>query len=114
MILSTFLNYTDCPLYDLPYYSYPIILENNTFTLRFVYNELMKLYTLTILDDQDYVICSGIGVTPYHPLILDYDLRSLTGFFQLLPIGDSGTEYYKLYPTNLSKYYKLYYYSEIS
>jgi hypothetical protein len=113
VILSTFLNYVNCPLYDVPYYSYSVILEDNTFTLRFVYNDILKLYTLTILDDQGYILCSGIGITPYHPMTIDYDLRGLTGFFQLLPIGDNGVEYYKDYPESLSKYYRLYYYSEI-
>lgn len=107
-----FINYVTCPLYDLYTYQYPIVLEEDTFTLQFIYNDIMKLYTLSIFDAQGFSICSGIGLTPYHPIIADYDLRGLTGFFQMLPIGEQDVEYYKLYPEDISKYYKFYYYFE--
>lgn len=111
--MTTFMNYVECPLYGDPYYAYPVVLEGETFTLKFAYNEIMKLYTLSILDSQNYVLCSGVGITPYYPLIVDYDLRGLTGIFQLQPIGDNSVEYYKLYPESLHKYYKFYYYFNI-
>lgn len=102
---------TSCPLYDLPYYSYKISLEQNSYTLVFIYNEKMQMYMMSLKDSVGNYIVSGIGLTPYYPLTFDYVIPELNGYFMLESLGSPSTEYYKLYPENLGQYYTLSYYN---
>lgn len=103
---------TDCPLYDSYAFAYPISLDGNSFQFEFIYNSIMKLYTLGIFDSAGRSILRGVGLTPNYPIIADYDLSGLDGFFMLENLGDPSIEFYKIYPEDLHKYYKLYYFSE--
>lgn len=97
------------PLFNEPDYIYQVALENNSYSLRFTYNETMKLTTLSIYDvDKNPVLC-GVGLVPNFPIIGDYSLPNLTGLFLLESKSNIETEFYKLYPDKLATYYNLSY-----
>jgi hypothetical protein len=98
------------PLYSNPVYSYFVNLEGDSYKLLFTYNETMKLYTLSIYDQDSEPIKTGLGLVPNYPIGRDYIIKNLTGGFVLLPKGTSvDVEYYKLYPDKIDRYYTLSY-----
>ena len=102
--------YVSLPLYDdESYYKYSIALEGTSYRLQFLYNSKMQMYTLTLFTADDEVIVEGVGLVPNYPIMANYVIEGLTGYFLLAPKGTSGVEYYKLYPRNLGKYYDLTY-----
>lgn len=102
--------YVSLPLYDNEsYYKYSIALEGTSFRLQFLYNNKMQRYTLTLSTSDDEVIVEGVGLVPNYPIMANYVIDGLSGYFLLAPKDNSGIEYYKLYPRNLGKYYELIY-----
>lgn len=98
------------PLYSDTVYSYFVNLEGDSYKLLFTYNETMKLYTLSIYDQDSEPLATGLGLVPNYPIAADYIIKNLTGAFYLLPKGTTvDVEYYKLYPDRLDKYYTLSY-----
>lgn len=97
------------PLYNEPDYQYQISLEDNSYTLRFIYNGTMKLYTLSIYDVDQNPVCCGVGLVPNYPIIGNYSLPNLTGFFLMTAKSKTQSEFYKLYPNKLASYYTLSY-----
>lgn len=101
--------YVDLPLFDDPYYGYSITLEGNSYNLEFLYNERMGLYTLSLFDAEGVSLIRGQAVVPDYPMLKDYALENLSGFFWLEEISNLQDEAYKKYPTYLSKYYRMFY-----
>lgn len=102
--------YVALPLYDNEsYYKYSVALEGSSFRLQFLYNSKMQLYTLTLSTADDTVLVEGVGLVPNYPIMANYVIEGLSGYFLLIPKDNSGIEYYKLYPRNLGKYYELNY-----
>ena len=99
----------DLPLFNEPDYIYQVSLEDNSYSLRFIYNEVMKLTTLSIYDVDRNPVCCGVGLVPNYPIILSYALPQLTGAFLMLSKASVPTEFYKLYPNKLATYYTLSY-----
>lgn len=101
--------YVELSLSDSPYYTYSVSLEDQSYQLRFTYNETMKLYTLSLYDAALNLLVGGVGLVPNYPIMKDYIITGLTGAFLMVPVGDVDMEYYKLYPDQIHKYYRLYY-----
>lgn len=101
--------YVSLPLFSDAYYGYSATLEGNSYQLRFTYNETMQLYTMSIYDAALNLLVGGIAVVPNYPMIADYYIPGLTGFFVMVPKGSVDKEYYKLYPDQIHKYYILMY-----
>lgn len=102
-------SFVELPLYEDKDYRYQIALEGESYTLRFTYNTVMKLYTLSIYDADSNVICSGVGVVPNYPISDNLVINGLSGFFFLSPKATTNTSAYKTYPDKLSTYYNLSY-----
>lgn len=99
----------DLPLFNEPDYIYQVALENNSYSLRFIYNETMKLTTLSIYDvDKTPVLC-GVGLVPNYPIAVAYALPNFTGCFVMSSKSNIDTQFYKLYPDKLATYYNLSY-----
>jgi len=102
--------YVDIPLFDLPYYDMSISLEGNSYSLEFMYNTRMELYTFSLYGVDKSPIILGEALVPNHPLFADYAISDMTGFFLLLPKEEVvDTEPYKRYPDKLFKYYDFVY-----
>jgi hypothetical protein len=103
------IKHVDLSLTSSPDYEYTVALEGDYFTLRFTYNETMKLYTLKILDSDQNPLLAGVALVPNYPIIGDYVLPGLSGAFILLSKTDQDKEFYKLYPQQINEYYTLHY-----
>jgi hypothetical protein len=99
----------ELPLFNEPDYIYQVSLEDNSYSLRFTYNQVMKLTTLSIYDVDQKPVCCGVGLVPNYPIILSYALPELTGAFIMASKAAVDTEFYKIYPENLATYYTLSY-----
>ena len=102
-------NYIDVPLLDEPFYDLSISLQGNSYILEFTYNERMSLYTLSLFDAERNPIVLGVGLVPEYPILLDYAIPNMTGYFLLTRKPTNISEPYKLYPDQLSQYYYLMY-----
>lgn len=97
------------PLFDAPDYRYQISLEGSSYTLRYTYNSIMKLYTLSIYDVDSVPLCCGTGVVPNYPISYSHIIKGLSGFFFLSPKSNIDNSAYQKYPDKLSTYYDLRY-----
>ena len=97
------------PLYANPSYSYSTDLQGTSYDLTFNYNVRMKAWYLDIRQTgaEDYLL-QGIKITPEHEIGQGYLLDGLTGYFLLVPIGNS-IEKYKTEPQNLSTWFNFFY-----
>lgn len=102
-------NYVDIPIIDEPFYDLSISLEGNSYIIEFTYNERMSLYTLSLFDAERNPIVLGVGLVPEYPILLDYAIPEMTGYFLLTRKPTNISEPYKLYPDQLSQYYYLVY-----
>ena len=102
-------NYIDVPLLDEPFYDLSISLQGNSYILEFTYNERMSLYTMSLYDAERNPIVLGVGLVPEYPILLDYAIPNMTGYFLLTRKPTNISEPYKLYPDQLSQYYYLMY-----
>lgn len=105
--------YVDIPIQDDAFYDLSIALEGNSYIIEFTYVERMSLYTISLYDAERNPIVLGVGLVPEYPIMLDYAIPELTGYFLLTRKPTNISEPYKLYPDTLSEYYYLIYvYSE--
>ncbi len=102
-------NYVDIPLLDEPFYDLSISLEGNSYIVEFTYNERMSLHTLSLYDAERNPIVLGVGLVPEYPILLDYAIPNMTGYFLLTRKPSNISEPYKVYPDQLSQYYYLVY-----
>lgn len=102
-------NYVDIPIQDEPFYDLSISLQGNSYILEFTYNERMSLYTMSLYDAERNPIVLGVGLVPEYPILLDYAIPNMTGYFLLTRKPTNISEPYKLYPDQLSQYYYLMY-----
>ena len=102
-------NYVDIPIIDEPFYNLSISLQGNSYIIEFTYNERMSLYTLSLYDAERNPIVLGVGLVPEYPILLDYAIPEMTGYFLLTRKPTNISEPYKLYPDQLSQYYYLVY-----
>ena len=103
------LKYVNVPLFEDAFYGYSITLEGDSYNLEFLYNERMELYTLSLFDAAGVPIVRGHAVVPSYPMLADYPIENLTGFFWLEELANINRESYKEYPQYLSKYYRMFY-----
>jgi hypothetical protein len=97
------------PLYSDPSYLYSTDLQGTSFDLTFNYNVRMQSWYLDIRQTgaENYLL-QGIKITPEHEIAEGYLLEGLTGYFLLVPIGNS-IEKYKTEPQNLSTWFNFFY-----
>lgn len=107
------MKYISLPLFSDPYYSYSITLEGESYILEFLYNERMGLYTFGLYTPEQQPIVVGEALVPTTPLLLDYAIEGLNGYFLLEAKGDWKAESYKKYPDQIHQYYNLYYVYEL-
>lgn len=103
------MKYVDIPLDSSANYDLSITLEGNSYIIEMVYNERAKLYFMSLFDSDRVAIVQGVGLVPNYPIMYDYSLPNLSGWFALIPKGNLDQESYKLYPENLNEYYSLVY-----
>ena len=105
--------YVSLPLFSDAYYEYTVALQGNSYTLRFIYNERMKLYTISLYSADLEPIVVGEALVPSYPMFFEYALYPLTGYFYMYEKANLVSEAYKVYPENINEYYELtYVYSE--
>lgn len=97
------------PLYPDPYYTYSLALQGVSYNLEFIYNERSQLYYLNLLDSTSSPIVMGVALVPSYPIILDYPLQPLTGWFWLEENATNIAEPYKTYPDKIDQYYNFKY-----
>lgn len=102
-------NYVVIPLFDAPFYDQSVTLESQSYILEFQYIERTELYTLTIYSSDRTLILAGVAVTPSYPIIRDYAIPGLTGYFMLVPKAVENNEAYKSFPDKINEYYDFYY-----
>ena len=102
--------YVDLLLDDTaPIYEYSVSLEGNSYIIEIVYNERSQLYFMSLYDADRNPIVLGAGLVPGYPIMYDYALPNLTGFFLLIQKGTLQAEPYKTFPDKLNQYYSLVY-----
>ena len=101
--------YVSLPLFSDADYEYSIALQGDSYILRFIYNERMKLYTISLYDADRNTIVLGEALVPNYPIFFDYAILPLTGYFYMEEKASIVAEAYKVYPDKLDQYYRLYY-----
>lgn len=101
--------YVSLPLFSDAYYEYGIALQGESYVLRFIYNERMKLYTISLLSADLVPIVMGEALVPSYPMFFEYALYPLTGYFYMYEKANIISEPYKVYPENINEYYELVY-----
>ena len=101
--------YVSLPLFPDAFYDYGIALQGQSYTLRFTYNERMKLYTIDLLSSDLTPIILGKPLIPNYPILLDYAIFPLTGYFYMYEKANIISEPYKEYPEYIDQYYQLTY-----
>ena len=102
--------YVDLLLDDTaPIYEYSVSLEGNSYIIEIVYNERSQLYFMSLYDADRNPIVRSAALIPGYPIMFDYALPNLTGFFLLIQKGTLESEPYKEFPDKLKQYYDLVY-----
>lgn len=101
--------YVSLPLFADADYEYSVALQGNSYVLRFIYNERMKLYTISLYDADNNPIVVGEALVPNYPMFFEYALYPLTGYFWMEEKAAIISQPYKVYPENINEYYNLYY-----
>ena len=101
--------YISLPLFSDAEYEYTVALQGDSYTLRFTYNERMKLYTISLLSADLVPIVMGEALVPSYPMFFEYALYPLTGYFYMYEKANIISEPYKVYPENINEYYELVY-----
>lgn len=99
--------YVDLLLDDSPLYDYSVSLEGNSYIVEMQFNERTQLYHMSLYDADKNPLVLGVGLVPGFPIMADYALPNLTGFFLLIQKGELQSEPYKKFPDKLSQYYNL-------
>lgn len=95
----------DLPLYSDPYYSYSVSLEGVTYSLEIRYYQRDNLWRMSLLLEDQTPIAQGIALVPEYPILQDYNIPDMTGFFWLYPVPSIKTEKYIEEPESLNQYY---------
>ena len=90
-------------------YFFTAPLEGNSYRIWLYYNERMEQWIFNLSDPDDNPIVMGEGIVPQHPIMWDYGIPDLTGFFWLEPIGKDQNET-NSNPFEIWKYYTFHYY----
>ena len=102
--------YVDLLLDDeSPLYDYSASLEGNSYIIELQYNERSRLYFLYLYDSDRNAIAKSPALVPNYPIMLDYALPNLTGFFLMTQKGELQAEPYREFPDKLNQYYSLVY-----
>lgn len=102
-------NYIRLPLYSDADYNYAVNLQGNSYILDFKYNERAGLYFISLYTAENVPLVLGDALVPTYPIMKDYALNTLTGFFWLEEKANIISEPYKLYPDKIDEYYNFYY-----
>jgi len=102
-------HYVNLPLFTDSDYNYSVNLQGQSYVLDFKYNERVQLYFLSLLDAENNPIVLGEGLVPTYPILKDYALFPLTGFFWMEEKADILSEAYKVYPDKIAEYYSFFY-----
>ena len=102
------LQYVPMPLYEDAIYTYRVALESNSYTFNVYYNERAEGWFFDLLQEGGNPVVLGCRLVANYPILLDYSLPNLTGYFWLEPIGNS-IERIRTDPFLLSKYFRLFY-----
>lgn len=101
--------YVDLLLDDSPIYEFSASLEGNSYIIEMIYNERSSLYFMSLYDADRNPIVLSAALVPGYPIMFDYALPNLTGFFLLIQKGTLESEPYKEFPDKLNQYYSLVY-----
>ena len=101
--------YVDLLLDDSPIYEYSVALEGNSYIIKMIFNERSQLYFMSLYDADRNPIVLSAALVPGYPIMFDYALPNLTGFFLLIQKGTLESEPYKEFPDKLKQYYDLVY-----
>lgn len=101
--------YVEIPIINYPYYDLSVSLEEVSYIIEFKYVGRMNLYTMSLYDAERNPIIIGHALTPNYPILLDYAIPNMNGYFVLLDKGGKASEAYKDYPENIADYYYLFY-----
>lgn len=90
-------------------YFVTVSLEGNSYRVWLYYNERMEQWIFNLSTPDDIPVVMGVGVVPQYPMLLDYGINELTGFFYFEPIGKKINQTL-VNPFEIWKYYTLTYY----
>ena len=96
------------PLFRQPVYNYNVRLGDASIKLRFAYNERVKQWQLDVSHSDGTPLVVGQAVVASYPMMLDYSLKGINGYFEFRPIGMAQNETISN-PYEIWKYYELFY-----
>ena len=102
-------HFVSLPLYADADYNYAVNLQGNSYILDFTYNERSGLYFLSLSTADNVPLVNGVALVPNYPIMQDYAISPLTGFFWMEEKANIISEPYKVYPDKINEYYNFYY-----
>tara|TARA_R110000744_G_C19371770_1_gene563166 strand:+ start:36674 stop:37000 length:327 start_codon:yes stop_codon:yes gene_type:complete len=97
------------PLYSDYFYSYNVSLEGVSYNIKFKYNTRSQQWSFDLYSRDNTPVILGIVLVPNYPIMFDYEIDNLTGYFWLTEIPSISDNKIEQYPEALNKYYRLYY-----
>lgn len=79
---------TRLPLFDDPYYTYSIDLDNEAFEFTFRWNSRAQQWMMTLGNSEGETVIRNIPVVPAFPLLDQYSLESPVGEIYLLAVNE--------------------------
>jgi len=98
-------DYVPLPLYADSFYAYSVSLEGNTYSVEILYNERNKLWHMSLFTEDGDPIVQGVAIVPQYPILQNYKIDDLSGFFWLTPVPSLTSEKYITEPESLNQYY---------
>jgi len=98
-------DYVALPLYADSFYAYSVSLEGITYSIEILYNERNKLWHMSLFTEDGGPIVQGVAMVPQYPILQNYKIENLSGFFWLTPVPSLTSEKYITEPESLNQYY---------
>lgn len=92
-------------------YKYTISLQGSNREVLFYWNERNKMWYMDLREEDGTSIKPDIGLVPNYPICTDYAFQKfgLTGYFLLVPLGDTPPELPSTNYQSVPRYYTLSY-----
>lgn len=103
------MRYVVMPLFEDEFYSYSISLENQSYIVKIYYNRREERWYMDIYYPDEVAVVLGVALVQEYPLLVNYNIEGMNGFFWLEENPDIGTNKIDQYPRHLHKYYRFFY-----
>lgn len=97
------------PLFNEYLYSMNIALNKSSYTLTFRFSQREYCWYLDVYTRDKVPLVLSTKLVPYFPLVKDFDIPELGGYFMLFPIVESNVDKLTSDPQHIADYFQLFF-----